>query len=72
MEVVPGVSGDPVDRLVRLAPGLAEGLEGWRREAEAEAAAAADAARAAPAPDAPRDRPFVAPFHSRPALEATS
>ncbi len=51
VEVVPGSSEDPVDRLMRLGPTRAIGIEEMRAQAREEAAEAADAASAAPQPD---------------------
>lgn len=47
VEVVPGSDDDPVDRLARMEPGVAEGLPELRRVADDEARAAAAEARAA-------------------------
>ncbi len=60
VEVVPGVEHDPVDRLARLEPGLAQRVTELRRIAADEARAAADEARrAAPAgADAARRSPW--------------
>ncbi|MEQ9569382.1 MAG: thiamine pyrophosphate-dependent enzyme [Longimicrobiales bacterium] len=60
VEVVPGATGDGVDRLARMEPGLSDRLADFRRRAAVEAREAAEAARAAspPGPEAARRSPW--------------
>jgi TPP-dependent pyruvate/acetoin dehydrogenase alpha subunit len=65
VEVVPGSSEDPVDRLIRLEPSRSATIEEMRALALGEAREAAQAASAAPPPDASDARyPVLVPSPS--------